>query len=87
MENDYLNGGRSIMKNAPCQFKEETHNELLEEIRGLRADFQANYNKLLDRATERVDNVIPIKSHYMILIGGLVILLGVAVVKEFLSKT
>lgn len=87
MSNNAEYNGSERFRHIGCQFTDETSARLLEEVKGLRDDFKTNYNLLLNRATERVDNVIPIKSHYLILVGGLVVLLGVAIVKEFLTKT
>lgn len=55
----------------------------------MRDDYKEHYQKVVDRGLDRAENsgMIPIKSHYMILIGGLIVLLGVAVVKEFITKT
>lgn len=86
-ENSQYNGHQKA--STLCSFSSDFQNRLIEAIEGMREDYKDHYQKMVDRATDRADNtgMIPIKSHYAILLGSLVILLGVAVVKEFWIKS
>lgn len=88
MSNEQLNGKHG--PNLPsCYFSHDFQERLIGAIEGMRDDYKEHYQKVVDRGMDRAENsgMIPIKSHYMILIGGLIVLLGVAVVKEFITKT
>lgn len=55
---------------------------LTDEIKGWRADNKDNQRIVQDAALQRSEKMMPIRSHYMVLIGTLILLLGAAVVKE-----
>jgi hypothetical protein len=71
-----------------CKAEPAVQREILEELRGLRKDYSVSYARLLRTATDVASGrgMMPIKSHFLILGGSLVLLLGIEVVKELFLR-